>query len=87
MKCLIQCDLSSNKSLIGTWDLTMEQPNENTKSWICDVDENGVLTFTDELWEFMRFAEGEALEFVKQDDGSFILRKVDPENNDQDCQG
>jgi len=63
----------------------MEPTNETTKSWICDVDENGVLTFSDELWEFLDWKEGDDLEFIDQGDGSFILRKVDPEIDDQDC--
>ena len=72
-------------SLIGTWDLTMAPTNETTESWLCDVDENGVLTFTDELWEFLDWKEGDTLEFLDQGDGSFILRKVDPSNDDQAC--
>ena len=74
-------------SLIGTWDLQMEPTNEDSKCWLCDVDENGVLTFSDELWEFLDWKEGDTIEFIEQSDGSFILRKVDPENDDQDCQG
>lgn len=61
--------------------------NETPESWLCNVDENGVLTLTDELWEFLDWKEGDSLEFIDQGDGSFILRKVDPENDDQDCQG
>lgn len=82
MKCLIQCTQSSRMSLTGTWDLTVEPTNETTESWLCDVDENGVLTFTDELWEFLDWKEGDTLEFLDQGDGSFILRKVDPSDDD-----
>lgn len=60
----------------------MEPTNETTESWLCDVDENGVLTFTDELWEFLDWKEGDTLEFIDQGDGSFILRKVDPSDDD-----
>lgn len=71
-------------SLIGTWDLAMEPNHEDTKCWVCDVNEEGVLIFPDELWEQLGWKIGDDIEFVDQDDGSFILRKVDPENNDQD---
>lgn len=71
--------------MIGTWDLAMQPTNETTESWVCNVDEEGVLTFPDELWDLMGWKEGDTVEFIDQDDGSFILRKVDPENNDQDC--
>lgn len=84
MKCLIQCTHSSKMSLIGTWDLAMEPNHEDAKCWVCDVNEEGVLIFPDELWEQLGWKIGDDIEFVDQDDGSFILRKVDPENNDQD---
>ena len=71
--------------MIGTWDLVMQPINETTKSWVCDVDEEGVLVFPDELWDLLGWQEGDTVEFLDQEDGSFILRKVDPENNDQDC--
>lgn len=63
--------------MIGTWDLAMQPINETTKSWICDVDEDGVLVFPDELWDFMGWKEGDTIEFIDQEDGSFLLRKVD----------
>jgi bifunctional DNA-binding transcriptional regulator/antitoxin component of YhaV-PrlF toxin-antitoxin module len=63
--------------LIGTWDLAMQPTNETTKSWICDVDEDGVLVFPDELWDLMGWKEGDTIEFIDQKDGSFLLRKVD----------
>lgn len=57
----------------------MQPPNETTKSWICDVDEEGVLIFPDELWELMGWKEGDTVEFIDQKDGSFILRKIEEE--------
>ncbi len=71
--------------MIGTWDLAMQPINETTQSWVCNVDEDGVLIFPDELWDLLGWQEGDTVEFLDQEDGSFILRKVDPENNDQDC--
>lgn len=55
----------------------MQPTNETTQSWICDVDENGVLIFPDELWDLMGWKEGDTIEFVDQEDGSFLLQKVD----------
>lgn len=57
----------------------MKTPNETTKSWICDVDEEGLLIFPDELWELVGWKEGDTVEFIDQKDGSFILRKVEEE--------
>jgi len=55
----------------------MEAQNDTTQSWICDVNEEGVLIFPDELWNLMGWKEGDTVEFVDQDDGSFLLRKVE----------
>lgn len=55
----------------------MQPTNETTLSWICDVDEEGVLTFPDELWNLLGWKEGDTVEFVDQEDGSFLLQKVD----------
>jgi bifunctional DNA-binding transcriptional regulator/antitoxin component of YhaV-PrlF toxin-antitoxin module len=55
----------------------MQPTNETTQSWICDLDENGVLIFPDELWNLLGWEEGDNIEFVDQEDGSFLLQKVD----------
>jgi bifunctional DNA-binding transcriptional regulator/antitoxin component of YhaV-PrlF toxin-antitoxin module len=55
----------------------MQPTNETTQSWTCDVDEEGILTFPDELWNLMGWKEGDTVEFVDQEDGSFLLQKVD----------
>ena len=80
----------------------MQPTNDTTQSWVCDVDEDGVLTFPDELWNFMGWKEGDTVEFIDQEDGSFLLQKVDEpcnpdytgvvekatqENDDQNHQG
>jgi AbrB family looped-hinge helix DNA binding protein len=41
------------------------------------VDENGILTFPDELMEKIGWKEGDMLEWIPNDDGSFTLRKND----------
>ena len=62
----------------------MQPTNETTQSWVCDVDEDGVLAFPDELWNLMGWKEGDTIEFIDQEDGSFILQKVEeiPHNLD-----
>jgi len=39
------------------------------------VDENGILTFPDELMEELGWGEGDVLEWITNDDGSFTLEK------------
>lgn len=55
----------------------MQTTNETTQSWICDVNEEGVLIFPDELWNLLGWKEGDTVEFVDQEDGSFLLQKVE----------
>jgi len=39
------------------------------------VDENGILTFPDKLMEELGWGEGDVLEWITNDDGSFTLKK------------
>lgn len=56
-------------------------PNEDeTQSWTCVVAEDGILTIPDEAWAVLGWKEGETLEWVEQDDGSFLLVKSDESN-------
>ena len=41
------------------------------------VDENGILTFPDELMEEIGWKEGDVLEWIPNDDGSFTLVKTE----------
>ena len=43
------------------------------------IDENGVLTLTDELLEVTGWKEGDELEFIDNNDGSFGMRLTTPE--------
>lgn len=53
-------------------------PNEDeTQSWTCTVDEDGVLVIPDEAWAVLGWKEGETVEWIEQDDGSFLLVKAD----------
>jgi bifunctional DNA-binding transcriptional regulator/antitoxin component of YhaV-PrlF toxin-antitoxin module len=55
----------------------MQPTNEETQSWVCDVDEEGVLIFPDELWDLLGWKEGDTVEFTDNKDGTFSLVKVD----------
>jgi bifunctional DNA-binding transcriptional regulator/antitoxin component of YhaV-PrlF toxin-antitoxin module len=54
----------------------MQPTNEETKSWICDVDEEGILIFPDELWDLLGWKEGDTVEFLDNQDGTFSMVKV-----------
>ena len=41
------------------------------------VDKNGILTFPDELMEEIGWKEGDVLEWIPNDDGSFTLVKTE----------
>ena len=57
---------------------TNDQSNQDAaERWTGHVDEDGVLTLPDELWEKLGWEEGDVLEFVDQEDGSFYIVKVD----------
>ena len=48
------------------------------KTWICEVDDEGVLTFPDELVELQGWKEGDDINFDILPDGTLILTKVEP---------
>ena len=48
-----------------------------TNTWTLPIDEDGVLTLPDELWNVLDWKEGDQIEFLDQDDGSFLLVKID----------
>ena len=54
----------------------MQPTNETTKSWICDVNEEGVLTLPDELWQDLDWKEGDDIQFIDNKDGTFSMVKV-----------
>jgi len=41
------------------------------------VDDNGILQLPDDMLEELGWNEGDVLEWIEQDDGSFLLKKVD----------
>ena len=57
----------------------------NTKrTWICEVDDDGVLTFPDELRELQGWKEGDDINFDILPDGTLILTKVEPDEPTED---
>jgi bifunctional DNA-binding transcriptional regulator/antitoxin component of YhaV-PrlF toxin-antitoxin module len=53
------------------------------KTWICDVDDDGILTFPDELMNLQGWKEGDEINFDILPDGTLILTKVET-NEPQD---
>jgi bifunctional DNA-binding transcriptional regulator/antitoxin component of YhaV-PrlF toxin-antitoxin module len=63
----------------------MNQLNED-QSWTLHVDEDGVLTLPDELWQALDWGEGDGIEFLEQEDGSILLVKADQQEVDVDAE-
>ena len=57
------------------WTPLSEKKSE-TKT-ILTVDENGILTFPEELLEKTGWKEGDVLEWIDNNDGSFTLVKIE----------
>ena len=63
-------------------------PGENTvkdkvKKWVLPVEEEGddcVITFPDDLLEAANLKEGDQIEWIPQDNGSYLLKKVEVKN-------
>ena len=54
--------------------------NTTSRVWLRDVDQDGVLTFPDDLIEQTGWEEGDTLEWhISEEDGSITLTKVDPD--------
>lgn len=54
--------------------------NNETKSWECHVNEEGILTFPEELSNLLNWNEGDNLEFIDQNDGTFLIVKIDEDS-------
>jgi hypothetical protein len=63
-------------------------PGENTvkdkvKKWVLPVEEEGddcVITFPDDLLEAANLKEGDQIEWIPQDNGSYLLKKIEVKN-------
>ena len=54
------------------------------KTWICEIDDEGVLIFPEELMDLQGWEEGDEINFDILPDNTLILTKVEtnaPENN------
>ena len=56
------------------------------KTWICEIDDDGILTFPDEMMNLQGWKEGDDINFDILPDGTLILTKVET-NEPQDNQG
>jgi bifunctional DNA-binding transcriptional regulator/antitoxin component of YhaV-PrlF toxin-antitoxin module len=50
--------------------------NSEAVRWTIPIDEDGVLTLPDELLQSLGWQEGDELEWIDQEDGSFVLQKL-----------
>ena len=46
--------------------------------WILEVDEDGTVTFPDDLLQVSGWKEGDVLEWIDREDGSYQLKKQEP---------
>jgi bifunctional DNA-binding transcriptional regulator/antitoxin component of YhaV-PrlF toxin-antitoxin module len=56
------------------------------RTWICNVDDDGILTFPEELMDLQGWKEGDDINFDILPDGTLSLTKVET-NEPQDHQG
>ena len=49
------------------------------RSWLLQVDDDGVITFPDEVLDGLGWEEGDDIYFDPQPDGSIVLSKVNDE--------
>jgi hypothetical protein len=49
---------------------------DKVKKWVLPVDNDGVVLFPDDLLEQTGWKEGDTLQWIPQDDDSFIMKKV-----------
>ena len=47
------------------------------RTWLCEIDDDGILTFPDELMDLQGWKEGDDINFDILPDGTLILTKVE----------
>jgi bifunctional DNA-binding transcriptional regulator/antitoxin component of YhaV-PrlF toxin-antitoxin module len=52
------------------------------KTWICEIDDDGILTFPDEMMNLQGWKEGDDINFDILPDGTLILTKVEPNESE-----
>lgn len=50
------------------------------KTWIADIDEDGVVTIPDELMEKLGWKVGDILDYDIKENGEIYITKVEPES-------
>jgi bifunctional DNA-binding transcriptional regulator/antitoxin component of YhaV-PrlF toxin-antitoxin module len=55
------------------------------RTWLCEIDDDGILTFPDEMMNLQGWKEGDDINFDILPDGTLILTKVET-NEPQDNQ-
>ena len=61
----------------GFW----RKPKDKVKKWILPVEDDGIIIFPDDLLEAADLKEGDEIEWIPQDDGSFKMIKVTKKEN------
>ena len=59
------------------------ETKDKVKKWVLPVEEDGddcVITFPDDLLEAANLKEGDQIEWIPQDNGSYLLKKVEVKN-------
>jgi bifunctional DNA-binding transcriptional regulator/antitoxin component of YhaV-PrlF toxin-antitoxin module len=59
-----------------TTTTTNESTSQCIRHWTTSIDEEGILTFPDDLLDQLGWKEGDEINFIDQKDGSFALEKV-----------
>jgi bifunctional DNA-binding transcriptional regulator/antitoxin component of YhaV-PrlF toxin-antitoxin module len=59
---------------------------DNRRTWACEIDDEGVLVFPEELMDLQGWKEGDEINFDILPDGTLILTKVEI-NETKDNQG
>lgn len=82
MKSALKCAYLSERDFnLNIMETTNEQDQkEGTQTWTATVDEEGVLTLPDEVWKSLGWQHEDVVEWIEQEDGTFLLVKVDDSN-------
>lgn len=62
-------------------DFWTSPQGQSSKSYTVPIDEDGILTFPDELMDSLGWKEGDTLEWIDNQDGSFTLKKLEEEQD------
>jgi len=60
--------------------MTTQTDVKTNQRWTVHVDEEGILTFSDDLLDQLGWKEGDEINFIDQKDGSFLMEKVNKDD-------